>query len=136
MSKLLILQGIPASGKSTFARKWVEESPKTRVVVNRDSIRRMLGTYWVPSRERLVDRIEEYIIKESLLQEYDVCVDATNLNPKTIKKLEQIGIDSEITFHEFRIDLEEAIDRDSKREESVGKEVITTFYNKYYESWE
>lgn len=133
MSKLLILQGIPASGKSTFARKWVEESPKTRVVVNRDSIRRMLGTYWVPSREKLVDRIEEYMIKESLLREYDVCVDATNLNPKTIKKLKQIGIDSEIIFHEFRIDLEEAIDRDSKREESVGKEVITTFYNKYYE---
>lgn len=134
MSKLLILQGIPASGKSTFARKWVEENPKTRVVVNRDSIRRMLGAYWVPSREKLVDRIEEYMIKEALLQEYDVCVDATNLNPKTTKKLEQIGKDSEIIFYEFWIDLEEAIDRDSKREESVGKEVITIFYNKYYEN--
>ena len=28
---ILVLKGIPASGKSTFARAWVSESPTTRV---------------------------------------------------------------------------------------------------------
>jgi predicted kinase len=57
MSKLFITVGLPASGKSTYSKKWVEESPKTRVRVNRDDIRRMLGPYWIPTRESLVTLI-------------------------------------------------------------------------------
>ena len=41
MSKLIVLQGIPASGKSTWAKQWAKEYPNSRVVVNRDSLRSM-----------------------------------------------------------------------------------------------
>ena len=43
MSHLIITRGLPASGKSTFAAQWVEESPDTRVEVNRDFMRTTLG---------------------------------------------------------------------------------------------
>lgn len=43
--KLLIVQGIQGSGKSTFATKWVLEDLEHRVRWNNDDFRRMLGKY-------------------------------------------------------------------------------------------
>lgn len=133
MNKLLILQGIPASGKSTFARQWVEENPVTRVIVNRDSIRRGLGVYWVPSRESLVSSIEEHSVWEALEMGYNVCLDATNLNPNFLKKWEELAdlLMIPIEFKKFDISLEEALKRDKEREFPVGDKVIIDFYNKY-----
>ena len=51
MNTLLILQGIPGSGKSTWARKFIKDKSKSWIIVNRDAIRDMLGNYWIPSRE-------------------------------------------------------------------------------------
>lgn len=50
MSKLIILQGIPGSGKTTYARQFCKDHDNY-VRVNRDDIRNMLGEYWVPKRE-------------------------------------------------------------------------------------
>jgi predicted kinase len=133
MNKLLILQGIPASGKSFFAKQWVEEDPKTRVIVNRDSIRRGLGVYWVPSREGLVTSIEQHSVWEALEMGYDVCLDATNLNSKYLEKWEEIAftLNIPIKYKVFDISLKEAIERDKNREFPVGEKVINQFYNKY-----
>lgn len=133
MNKLLILQGIPASGKSTFAKQWVEEDPKTRVIVNRDSIRRGLGVYWVPSREPLISEIELYTVKAAMDREYDICLDATNLNPIYLNEWINLAKQNEyeIEYKKFDISLEEALKRDKNREFSVGEKVITQFYNKY-----
>ena len=86
MNKLLILQGIPASGKSTFAKEWAKEDPIKRIVISRDSIRHMLGQYWVPTRECLVSEIELQSVISGLSRDYDVCIDATNLNLKYLQK--------------------------------------------------
>ena len=133
MNKLLILVGIPASGKSTFAKQWVEEDPKTRVIVNRDSIRRGLGVYWVPSREGLVSDIEYCYVKSAMDWNYDVCIDATNLNPNYLSQWVNLAIDEKYTieYKKFDISLEEALERDKNREFSVGEKVIVGFYNKY-----
>lgn len=133
MNKLLILQGIPASGKSFFAKQWAEESPKTRVIVNRDSIRRGLGVYWVPSREALVSEIEMSMVEIALMNDYDVCLDSTNFNPKFLEKWEEIAslLNIPIEYKQFEISLEEALERDKNREFSVGEEVVKSFYNKY-----
>ena len=134
MNKLLILQGIPASGKSSWAKQWVEEDPKNRVIVNRDSIRRGLGVYWVPSREGLVTSIEQHSVYEALEMGYDVCLDATNLNPNYLLVWKDIAesLNIPIEIKEFKISLEEALERDKNREFSVGEKVIKQFYNKYY----
>lgn len=46
--KVIVLQGLQGSGKSTFAKVWANELPTSRVRVCRDDIRNMLGKYWVP----------------------------------------------------------------------------------------
>ena len=90
--KLIVLQGIPGSGKSFIARELLKKDKENKtIIVNRDSIRSMCGKYWMPERERLITSIEEDMIRQSLHQNYTVIVDATNLNPKTIKKLEKIA---------------------------------------------
>lgn len=44
MSKILVLQGPPASGKSTYARELAEDDWNW-VIVNRDSLREGRGLY-------------------------------------------------------------------------------------------
>lgn len=133
MNKLLILQGIPASGKSTFAKQWVEEDPKTRIIVNRDSIRRGLGPYWVPNREELVSAIEQSMVKLGMSFSFDICLDATNLNPSYLSKWVKFADEHKyiVEYKKFDISLEEALERDKNREFPVGEKVINQFYNKY-----
>lgn len=133
---------ITASGKSTWARDFIKTRSEEWVIINRDSIRDMLGNYWVPSREKLVSQIEEMNICLSLTYGCNVIVDATNLNPRTIQKLEQIAKrystdiiprkEVIVEYKKFDIDLETAIERDKNRERTVGEDVIKNFYNKYY----
>lgn len=135
--KLLILSGIPGSGKSTWARKFIKTNSKEWVIVNRDSIRDMLGIYWIPKRENLVTIIEENMITAALSEGFNVIVDATNLNPKTIARWNELVAkfdNVEIETKEFKISLRKAIFRDWKRGlfggRSVGKKVVKRFYYK------
>lgn len=41
--RLILTQGLPASGKTTKALEWVDRDPAARARVGRDPIRRMLG---------------------------------------------------------------------------------------------
>lgn len=139
MQKLIILQGLPASGKSTYAKKLVNENPENTVIVNRDSIREGLGKYWVPSRENLVTRIENKMIDIALAENYNVIVDAVNLNPKTIAKLKQYErVNVEVIYKHFEIPLWKCVLRDWKRGlfggRKVGYKVIKGFYDRYYKN--
>jgi predicted kinase len=42
--KIIVLQGVPASGKSTWAKEYVKDKPDW-VIVNRDSIIEATGQY-------------------------------------------------------------------------------------------
>lgn len=132
MQKLLILKGLPASGKTTKARKWVEEDPKNRVRISRDCIRRMLGPYWIPQRESLVTELEVNIIENAINQNYSVIWDNTNF--RIVKEAIQQKF-PEVDVIEVFIDtsLNECIKRNAKRKgtEKVPEETIKRMYNKY-----
>ena len=133
MSKILVLQGPPASGKSTFARKFVK-SNLDWVIVNRDSLREGRGEYWIPSQEDYISDLEEFSVRAAIKRGYNVIIDATNLNPKTIDKWNKIAneTNSSIEFKEFYISFKEALERDKNRERSVGEQVLKRFYKQYY----
>ena len=82
-SKILVLQGVPASGKSTYARELAEKN-ESYVIVNRDSIRESRGNYWIPKQEDYISDIEEFEVRAAINRKLNVIIDATNLNPKTI----------------------------------------------------
>lgn len=129
--KLIILQGLPASGKTTYAKKWVAEKPKERIRVCRDDIRRMLGPYWIPSRESLVTEIENFTIEKGLKSNRSVIVDATNFKIKRFVDLIQNYKDVELELKFLNTSLEECLKRDRVRQYSVGDDIIINFYNKY-----
>ena len=133
--QVIVCQGLPASGKSTYANKWVLEDPIHRVRINMDSIRNMLGKYLVPEREPLVLAIQEQAIIEALEHDYDIIIDNTNLKKELVDNYYSLTL--AFGHHEFRTKnffdtpLSVCIERDKNRENSVGEQVIRNFYNKY-----
>ena len=135
MSKLIICRGLPASGKSTWAKQWVLEDPEHRVRINQDDIRLMLGKYWVPSREKLVQEIQFDAIIEALSREFDVVIDNTNLNNKVLDQFNRLiktFEDYEIEYKDFfDTPLSVCIERDKNRDVQVSEKIIRNFYNNY-----
>ena len=133
MPKMLILSGIPASGKSTFAKQFVKENDKW-IRINKDDIRRMFGEYWLPKRESLVEAAEYSIAEDAAFYGWNIIIDDTNLNPKYIKVWKEFAdeFEYEIEYKEFKVSLEQALEWNSKRENPVGEQVIRGFYEKNY----
>lgn len=143
--ELIILQGIQGSGKTTWAKNWVKEDPEHRVRFNRDDIRNMFGTYWVPSREPLIKAMHNSFLNEAMLQGYDIVLDNMNLNQKTLAEIKKVvdefnkwlllspvDLQYDIKYQTFfDTSLEECIARDAQRKNPVGEEVIRNTYNKY-----
>ena len=146
--KLILTRGIQGSGKSTWARQWVEEDPENRVRINNDDIRNMLGPYWIPSREGIVSNTKLQTTLYAMRMGYDIVVDNMNLNPKEVKYWENV-IDShnniktsdinpdwvqyeyEIEFKDFFISVEECIRRDAMRPNPIGEKVIRETWKRY-----
>ena len=138
MAKIVLCRGIQGSGKTTWAKQWVLEDPEHRVRFNNDDIRNMLGKYWVTSREHLVSDIKKDFMVSAMQFGYDIVVDNMNFNPKEIEYYENL-VDStlgymncySLEYKDFFIPLEVCIERDSKRENPIGEEVIRKTYERY-----
>lgn len=133
MKKVIILKGIPASGKSTYAKQLVKDNPGMYKRVNRDDLRMMLDGYqFSKSNEKFVKKLRDFIIEEGLMRGKHIIVDDTNLSESNIDGIREIAkAHTEKTGHPVRIEeklfeisAEEAIKRDSKRENPVGEKVI------------
>lgn len=131
MSKLVMLYGLAASGKSTYARELARQG---YIRTNKDDIRDMLNDgKWSKNNEKFVLKVRDLIIKEALLEGKSVVVDDTNLAPKHRERLSQLAKEFGATFETkfFDVDVEECIKRDLKRENSVGSKVIRSMYNQF-----
>lgn len=136
--KILVLQGPPACGKSTFAREFVK-GKKDWVIVCRDSLRVARGDYWIEEQEDYITDNETCAIENALKHNLNVVIDATNLSGKAVKKWNDMAkkYHCEIEFKEFYVPFKVALERDKLRKEngadhSVGKYVLENFYKRYY----
>lgn len=77
---IFLLVGLLGSGKSTWARKKVQEEPNT-IIINRDSLRTMFfGRYgYTPEVEGLVRTSAVAIMGAAFRFGFDVVIDETNL---------------------------------------------------------
>lgn len=135
MPKIILCRGIQGSGKTTWAKQWVLEDPEHRVRFNNDDIRNMLGKYWVPSREDLVKSLRSAFLLNSMSYGFDIVIDNMNLNPKELEYYnavpDVVRPKYSLEFKDFFIPLQKCIERDSKRPNQIGEEVIRKTYEKY-----
>ena len=130
---ILILVGIPASGKSTFAKEFIENN-SDYIRINRDDIRKMLRNSPMLNYkgEELVTEIEYSIAENALAKKMNIIWDNTHLKISYIKSvINKFNDRAIISFKIFDVDLNEAIRRDSLRENKVGQDVIKRMYDSY-----
>ena len=129
-----MLKGLPASGKSTAAKHLLKELRNAKIV-NKDQLRAMLDDgKWSAKKEKFVLDVRNYIIHSALTDGLHAIVDDTNLDPShhdALKRLaEQAGADFEIIDLTY-VTVDECIERDRKRPNYVGEQVIRNMYYKY-----
>lgn len=133
MKKIIILKGLPASGKSTWAKEQVKKYPGQYKRINKDDLRAMLdGGHYSKGNEKFIVTVRDLLIMAALNAGKHVIVDDTNLNPIHESRIRNIVFpDTVIEVKFFEVDVDEAIRRDAKREASVGRDVILKMYNEF-----
>ena len=129
MSKLTIMRGVSGSGKST----WAESQPNA-LVVSRDRIRAaMFGSndqdYYqcdkdvLRAKEDLVTSIQDASIASGLRAGMHVIVDNTNVRPKYIKSIVDIGFKAgaEVEVKVIDVPVSVALQRNAARKAAGGR---------------
>lgn len=136
---VVVTRGLPASGKSTFARKWVDEDPENRVQIEKDEIRldsRLFkdGKYnHKRGDEGVVIKERDRLIEQALSSGKSVVSSDTNLIQKHVSRITSLarkyGADVQVeTF--LDVPLKTLIERDAVRgEKSVGEAVIRRMFH-------
>ena len=124
---------------------WVEEKPTKRVRINRDSLRKMFGKYWVLEREELCNIVEDKAIAYAIVKGFEVVIDDMNLNPKTIEHIKELvlNVDSkaDIIYKLFNTPLTECVTRVEKRNASLPEDeqipisVVLETFDRYKEEY-
>lgn len=136
MKTLWMTRGLPASGKSTWARAKQAEFPLGEVKrVNKDDLRAMLdGGKWSSENEEFVVQVRDHIVVSALADGKHVIVDDTNLAPKHEVRLRQLAREGGADFElvDFtHVPLEECIARDRGRAACVGERVIREMWQQF-----
>jgi len=141
MKTVTLLKGIPASGKSTYAKQLVADHPNMYKRINRDSLREMFDGYHVSKgNEKFLKKVRDMLIIAALEDGKHVIIDDMNLSPKNETRTRQMveqynkshNDNVEVHIKEFKIDLVTAIELDKKRERKVGAKFIRKMHQQFY----
>src|SRR5271170_1778777 len=121
MIKVELLVGIPGSGKSTYAKQVVAKDPSNWVRINNDDLRAMLnGSVWTSEYEKMITDARNYLIRDALKRGKNVIIDNLNINRRhfddVCKIAKSVNADIQVFEKAFYIELDEAMERNSKRE--------------------
>jgi predicted kinase len=130
MPTVTICKGLPASGKSTWAREQLAADPHTKRV-NKDELRAMLdASRHTKANERFVEALRDHIVLTAVAAGHNVIVDDTNLAPRHEAHLRKLlAGKAVVVVRWFEIELDDAIRRDLARATSVGERAIRRMWS-------
>lgn len=132
-NKILILVGIPGSGKTYWAKQFLMKNSDW-VRISRDDLRLMLTNKpkVEPKMENMINQVIFNMIDNCLSKKMNVVLDATHLNRNAVKELkEKYSYMADIDFMVFNTSLKKAIESDKGRDYVVGEHAIKEFYEKF-----
>lgn len=132
MQEVILLQGLPGSGKTTWARQHCAENVWFHRV-SKDDIRAMIcGEYCKPNEDTVI-AIRNKIIELLLDEGSSVIVDDTNISTRHRVKIQNLcskfGAEYRVMVFDTSVDV--CIERDAQRLNPVGAAVI----RKMNEQW-
>ena len=138
--EVVILRGIPGSGKSTYAAELIA---KGYMRINKDDIRQMLNNYDMnPEDEAIIHYVQMSIIRILIKRGKNMVIDNRHTKTKYIKELisfvhdrqAESGRDYAIRIKVLFPPLEECKRRNLLRERQVPEDVIDRMYEQLYNS--
>jgi predicted kinase len=129
--KLILTQGLPASGKTTWAKEYIQKHPETANLC-KDDLRLQLGS--TNKREKRVIKVRDLLTEHYFELGYSVIWSDTNLNPVHIRRATELAKQhqAELVIQDFtNVSLSECIRRDLVRPNSVGQQAIKQMYYDY-----
>lgn len=130
--KFILLVGIPGSGKTTYAKKYIEETLNT-VHLSSDTIRKELyGDESIQGNPADVFSLMQKRAIEALNNGQNVLYDATNITRKDRASIISVCPKfAKIECHIIWAPIEVCIERDAERDRTVGKEVIDRILKRF-----
>ncbi len=135
--ELVIMKGLPASGKSYQAYKLMHEYPGEYKRVSKDALRGMLdfGEYNT-ANEGVIRQMRDLLIMDLLADGHSVIVDDTNLNPQHEEQLRKVAKDAHpkviVRIEDLtNVPLSTCLARDANRMDQVGEDNIRSMADRY-----
>lgn len=141
MATLTIMRGLPASGKSTWARKHVADHPDT-VIVSLDGLRRMMmgsltdyHTRRTERTEQLVARAAHATVCDALRKGVNVIMDAQNATMERVRELVQLAAncDADVNIVAFTCSLGMLLEcnRNRAEDDRVPEEYLRSQFKRF-----
>ncbi|MFD9948755.1 AAA family ATPase [Nonomuraea sp. NPDC059023] len=136
MTTLIITRGLPASGKTTWAKTWVANNVGLRARVNKDDLRLMLhnGTFVPRVTEQQIRVAHRALVTALLAAGLDVVCDDTNLSQPAVTRLAAYAATAgaSVEVKDFTsVPIDVCIQRDAARAQPVGEPAIQNMYDRY-----
>lgn len=134
MKQVILTKGLPASGKTTWAKEMLKQHPGQYKRIGNDDLRAMLDDgLFSDSNEKFMERSRDQLILAALEEGKHVIVDATHLSPRHERHIADLTRGkAEVTIQDFTdVPLEECLARDAKRANGVGERVIVRMYQEH-----
>jgi predicted kinase len=144
--KLIYTVACPGTGKTTWAKQYLEEHKNDEfkwVRVSRDDIRMMcFNVEFDVANEVTVTQIEDKLVRLALEEGRNVLIDATHINRKSRNKWHKLALDIggiDVIEKGFKIDLETCLERNRNRDRKVPEDIIRSMFEKLkksgFEEW-
>ena len=145
--KIILTRGLPASGKSTWAKEQVAKSNGKVKRVNKDDLREMIDAgIWSKTNEQMILDARDALVDMWLARGIEtIIVDDTNFEDKHFDHMKKIADDQRykheskylttditVEYKDFLdVSLDECLHRDSLRAKPVGEKVIKGMHQRY-----
>lgn len=140
--KIILTRGLPASGKSTWAKEFIKNSNGKAKRVNKDDLREMIdaGVYSKTNEQMILNARDELVQLFCNHGIETIIVDDTNFEEKHFETMKVIANELDILYgHKITVEykdfldvsLDECIHRDSLRPKPVGEKVIKSMHQRY-----